>query len=238
MKEETAEVCPTSEKFNINNTLSVVEGNKSFGDDVYRAHKSRIENAHKELYNGIIEQMKDVATTKISRDDAISMRCSTFNEFVYVCKYISVKEDIRLHRVYPALRAVGYNAWYREYMLNSGNIFSDISSLADECVLSFDMDAMRYMSKRHTFFDKNGSDVYKVHKDTHGEAMNRAVNCCISLSDLNLYYALRGLKELIDGVPEYNLLRNKEVVATTLNILNRADKSLMRHKRFLEVLLQ
>lgn len=216
----------------------------SITESVYQVHRDRILSApttddFEHLAVGeYIEQMKESATTKIPSADAATMNCSTFNNFMYVCNFISAEENINRDRVYPALRLLGYNHCYHEYKLNGSDIFSDIHTLVAKCATSFDNDAMWFASKGHSFFVGAHTKVYKVHRQTVAIVVKRAAECGVKTSNLNLYHALRGLKLLVENEPDYILLKDKNIFADSLGVLDKADKSLLKQRRVLEVMLE
>lgn len=198
--------------------------------DVYQSHRDKILGNYKHPQGHYINQMKEYASTEIPNVDAISMNCSLFSDFIYTCNYIGVKEDIKLDRVYPALRLIGYNKCYHEYKLNGTDIFSDIHTLVNKCMLSFDYDDMKFASESRPFFDDVKTKVYRVNKSVAAVVVTRAKQCGIRTSDLNLYHALQGLKLLVENDIEYIEICNKEIVADSLIRLVKADKSLLKFK--------
>jgi len=215
----------------------------SVTESVYIAHRDRILSSpttddFEHLAAGeYIEQMKESAITKIVNTDAASMKCATFNDFEFVCNFISVQEDIVRDRVYPALRLLGYNKCYHKYKTDGSDVFSDIHILTSRCATSFDMDAMWFASKGHSFFIETTMKVFRVHKQTATIAVKRANECSIRTADLNLYHALYGLKVLMENEPEYILLRDKNIFTSSMKVLDNANKSLSKQKSILEIMV-
>lgn len=204
-------------------------------DSVYNIHKAKILGS---IVGKYIKQLHDVAETVIPNEDAASLRCSTFEDFTYMCNYIGVKEEIRADRVYPALRLLGYNKCYHDYKLSGSDIFSDIHTLVDKCKLSRDNNTMRFANKSSELFSGVKTKSYRVDAQVSAVAVLRALQCGIRTSNLNLYHALCGLQVLVDNEPDYILLSEEELVTDALKMLIRADKNLLVQKRFLEVLCE
>jgi len=246
-KEDIGAGTPT---ININTNSCDVIGYKSFDSveaddgtlDVYAAHKNRIRGIQSNTSNYpqgyYTEQLKEFATKKIANIDAASLKCAMFNEFGFVCNFISVQEGITRDRAYLALRMLGYNRCYHEYKLNGSDIFSDIHILTSKCITSFDQDAMIYARSGHPFFAGTFIKVFRVDRQTAAISVKRASECSIKTADLNLYHALYGLKVLTDNEPEYILLRDKNMFTSSLLALDRSNKSLLKHKKILEVMAE
>lgn len=215
----------------------------SITESVYQVHRDRILSApttddFEHLAVGeYIEQMKESAITKIANADAASMKCATFNDFKFVCNFIGVQENIVRDRVYPALRLIGYNKCYHKYKTDGSDIFSDIHTLTSRCATSFDKDAMWFASRGHSFFIETTMKVFRVHKQVATIATKRANECSIRTVDLNLYHALYGLKVLMENEPEYILLRDKNIFASSMIMLDNANKSLLKQKSILEIIV-
>lgn len=208
-------------------------------ESVYSAHHDRIleKTAVTKSLDTYIDQMKDHASEEIPNTDAATMNCSIFNDFIYTCNFIGVKERMREDRVYPALRMIGHNRCYHEYKLNRRDVFSDIHALVEKCKLSFDYDAMEFASTPSSFFNGVKTKVYRVDKRVSAIAVKRAEECGVRTADMNLYHALYGLKTLVEREPDYILLADNAIVVDSLKVLDRADKSLLLQKRFLEAVL-
>jgi len=184
-----------------------------------------------------IDQMKDHALIKISRDEAATMRCASFKGFDYVCKYITRTEGIRKDRVYPALRMIGYNQCYHNMKINLGDVFTNIIKLIKSSEAILDYDVMMRTDVKRTFINTDTyTKVYKVNDQVKAIALETADNAEIRTSDLNLYHAMHGLKVLVENEPDFISKKDNEIIQDVLKILNRSDRSLLQYQRDLEIL--
>lgn len=182
-------------------------------------------------------QMKEHALIKISRDEAATMRCASFKGFDYICKYITRTEGIRKDKVYPALRMIGYNKCYHDMKTNLGDVFTDITELIKLSEMSLNYDAMIRTDVKRSFINTDTyTKVYKVNDQAKAIALDTANDTEIRTSDLNLYYAMHGLKVLVENEPDFILMRDNEIIIDVLKILNRSDRSLLQYKHDLEIL--
>jgi hypothetical protein len=208
-------------------------------ESVYQAHKKRVldEVAYRPSDNLMhpqghyIEQMKEYAETKIPREDAATMRCSSFKEFDFICKYIMRSIGIKKHRVYPALRYIGYNTCYHQMKLNGGDVFIDIANLVKTETLTLNYDVMMRTDIQRRFINANVyNKVYKVTEQIKTIALDQADECEIRTSDLNLYHAMHGFKVLVDNEPEFFMIAENEIVDDVLRVLERTERSLSKYK--------
>lgn len=180
-------------------------------------------------------QMRDHANIEIANEDAATLNCATFTDFDSLCGLISVIENIRFDRVYPALRYIGYNRCYNALKANEGDVFSEIKECLQRCMVSRDLDKMRAAQEKTTIFVDVRTRKYRVSKQTSVIAVKQAESGGINTSHLNLYHALHGVKVLVEYEAEYFSMRDDAVVEDALRVLYRADKSLESRRRHMEI---
>lgn len=180
------------------------------------------------------DQMKEHAGIEIANEDATSLNCATFTDLESLCGLISVIENIRQDRIYPALRYIGYNRCYNAFKANGGDVFSEINEYVRQCKGSRDLDKMRAAQQQVYIFVDVHTKKYRVNKQTSVIAVKQAESGGINTSHLNLYHALHGIKILVEYEPEYFSMREDAAFDDALRVLYRADKSLESRRKHLE----
>ncbi len=179
--------------------------------------------------------MRDHANIEIANEDAATMNCATFTDFNSLCGIISVIENIRHDRVYPALRYIGYNRCYNAFKANEGDVFSEIEGYIRQCKISRDLDKMRAAQQQVSFFVDVRTRKYRVNKQTSVIVVKQAESSGINTSHLNLYHALHGVKVLVEYEAEYFSMRDEPVIEDALRVLRRADNSLESRRKHMMV---
>jgi|LGVF01.2.fsa_nt_gb hypothetical protein len=202
------------------------------------------EPTYREAYNYVpgdyppgyfTNQMRDHANIEIANEDAATMNCATFTDFNSLCGIISVIENIRHDRVYPALRYIGYNRCYNAFKANEGDVFSEIEGYIRQCKISRDLDKMRAAQQQVSFFVDVRTRKYRVNKQTSVIVVKQAESSGINTSHLNLYHALHGVKVLVEYEAEYFSMRDEPVIEDALRVLRRADNSLESRRKHMMV---
>jgi hypothetical protein len=183
-----------------------------------------------------VNQMKEYATTEITNDDAATMKGATFRAFDFVCKNITRTQVIRRDRVYPGLRMLGYNWCYNRMKSNFGeDVFTQISSLVEEVESQLNYNNMLRSEVARGFIDVTMTKKnFRVTSQAQKLSLDKADSAGLRTSELNLYYAMHGLKVLIDNEPDFILLRENEIIVDVMRVLERAESGLMGYKNELE----
>jgi len=198
-------------------------------DDVYQAHKDRVAAINEKYTNGgidYIEQLKDYAHTKISRDESAVMNCGTYNNIDVLCTHISAHDNIKSTRVYPGLRLIGFNHRYHEYKKGNGDTLYEISELTDRCYLSTDPFIIDYVSRDSLSFDGAKSVQYRVDDRTMGIAVTEAHNYGIKVSELNLYNVLIGINVLVSNEPYYKTIIDTPIIRPVIKTFDNINEIL------------
>lgn len=182
-------------------------------------------------------QMREHANMEISNEEAMSMNCATFTDFNSLCGLISVIENIRRDRVYPALRYLGYNRCYNAFKTNGSDVFSETEELLRGCMVSHDLDKMRMAQQQAPIFVDVRTKKYRVSKTVSVIVVKQAESSGLKTSHLNLYHALQGVKVLVEYEAEYFSMKDDTVVDDALRVLYRADKSLESRRKQLKAWL-
>lgn len=194
-------------------------------DSVYNAHKARIESAR--VYGpGIIEQMKDYALTKMSRDDSSTMNCGTSKHIEILCRHISACEGIKYTRVYPALRLMGYNHRYHKLKDGHSDILYDISNAVHKCYVLDNPFIIDYVSNDTIVFGGMRSVKYRIEDRDIGIATTDAYNCGINVSELNMYNVLTGINILVSTEPYYIGINNTAIIRPIIKTIENIDDML------------
>lgn len=184
----------------------------------------------REPQGSYIQKLKDHASIEITRENAATMRCASFKAFDFVCRYITSTIGITKHRVYPALRQLGDDRCYHLMKVNRGDVFTDVTEMLDMESSRLDYDVMMRIDETRRFINANvHSKVYKVTAQTQTVALKLANGAGIRTSELNLYHAMHGLKVLIENEPQFQMLEENEIVVDVMNVLGRAERSLVAY---------
>lgn len=201
--------------------------------DVLSRDAERVEHPIKYPQGHYIDQMKEHSEIVILNDDATTMNCATFTDFELLCNHIGDEIEIRIDRVYPALRYIGYNMRYHTMRLNGGDVFTEIKEFVRRFRSSMDRDMLLTVSSGTPIFHDVKMKKVRVSKQTSTITIDDAADAGIRTSDLNLYLALTGLKTIVENEPYYILHRSDDLIVDVLRILNKADKSLLHRKETL-----
>lgn len=197
-------------------------------DEVYERHATRVRDPQ----GTYIYKMKKYADEPITREKASTMRCASFKALDFVCRYITSTVGIRKHRVYLSLRKLGSDRCYSEFKRNhNADVFSEIAALRkiESACLNYDV-MMRSEDTRRFIAADTKSKVYKVDDQVSTIVGGMADDAGIRTSELNLYHAMHGLKVLIENEPQFDMIAENEIVEDVLNVLNRAERSLVAYR--------
>jgi hypothetical protein len=210
----------------------------SVTDSVHQAHKARIEAARNTVIdNHVIEQIKEYANTKISEDDAGRVRCSTFEDFDIICRYIATKEHVQHSKVYPALRLIGYNHLYHRSKLGDPDILEDRFKYVSSGITTLNRNVVSAVANDLTMFNKTDKTTYRIEKKYIAIALKDSARYGVSTADLNLYHALCGAKILTETSPDYILLRENEFFVVVNTMLDRVESSIKWSNDLMEKVL-
>lgn len=207
-------------------------------ESVYQTHKARIEAARNDVpVSGIVDQIKTYTNTKISNDDVGYVKCSTIDDLDIICGFISANENVIQSRVYPALRLIGYNDRYHQFKLDKHILFEDRAVLIKRCKLALNRNIVEMMSTTTDVFKGTRKKTYRIDKMAVAVTVKDAERYNIKTSDLNLYYALHGLRILVANEPDYMLLKDHEYFVGALTTLSHAEDSVKWNIQTMETML-
>lgn len=210
----------------------------SVTESVYEVHKARIEASRSNIVdNHVIDQIKDYAYLKIKEDDAGRVRCSTFDDFDIVCRYIATKEHIQHSRVYPALRLIGYNHLYHTSKLGDPDILEDRFNLVSRGIITLNRNMVSTVANDLAMFNKTNKTTYRIEKKYIAISLKDSARYGVSTADLNLYHALYGVKILTETDPDYILLRENEFFVVASVMLDRVESSIKWGNDLMEKML-
>lgn len=183
-----------------------------------------------------IERLKAHADTEISNEDGTTMNCGVFTDLIHVCNYISEVEDIKEHRVYPAICSLGRDRCYHDFKHNGDrDVFTDIAHLIGVGKRSIDNPSkMSFATVKMPIFDDVRSTKFHTTKQTLAIAMETAKTSGILTSQLNLYHTLVGLKYMVENEPDYILIADKPLFVDVLRPLRKADNILKDRREQLQ----
>ena len=192
---------------------------------------------YQEAQGEAIERLQRYAAEEITREDFATMNCATFTDMNHVCSFIGETHCIDSDdRVYTALRTLGAKRCYHEYRRNNNHdVFSEIAKLVKAGKTS------RNFSKREAA-QVNVMIFSDVHTKKFGSsrqdvkiANSSAGAWRIQTSHLNLYYALTGLKYIVENEPAHIDLRDDPLFDDPLRVLTKANMRLNDRKEYLQV---
>lgn len=155
-----------------------------------------------------VESMKEYARTSVSEEDAGRMRCSTFEEFEYVCHTISTRMEIKYTKIYPALRMLGYNWRYHDMKSGNPDVLYELGAIVKKCKMENRPGILPFVTTSDGLFPAGKSIMYRLAKTSIEQASDLAEECGVKLSELNLFDALQGLEVLVTNEPDYILMKD------------------------------
>lgn len=164
-----------------------------------------------------IDQIQAYAKMQFPSDETGSVRCATFKDFEYVCKFISANESIPLARVYPALRYIGYNNRYHDMKCDNPDPLYEMGDLVKQCLLTSHRNTMDLATEDHHLFGNTTVSIYRIKSDAITVAMKDANACGVRVGELNMYNALEGLDVLMSNEPDYITMRDTSIFEDTLS---------------------
>jgi len=207
-------------------------------DGVYERHADAVHGTGyipRNAQGEYIERMKEHAATVIPNDEASNMRCASFRAVDLVCTYITRTYGVKKHRVYPALRYLGYNQCYHKKKVDGGDVFSDIARMVGISESTLDYDVMGRSATQRTFIHAvTDRRLYRVPDSIKTRMMEESENAGLRTSDMNLYYVMTGVKVLVENESDFYLLRENEIIGDVLRVLSRTDRSLEAYRNELE----
>jgi len=180
-----------------------------------------------------LDKIKAYGKMVIPEDEAKRMNCATFTDLELLFPDLKEETGIRIDRVYPALRKIGYDARWNNKCKEHGDIFTDLDELVKRCETSRDRDLKLMVKRRAPLFVDVRSIKVRVPSQIEGVAVDDADNAGLSMSHLNLYLVLLGVKTLVDNEPTWILRRDDDDILDVLRVLQKADKSLLHQRKML-----
>ena len=180
-----------------------------------------------------LDKIKAYGKMVIPEDEAKRMNCATFTDLELLFPDIKEETNIRVDRVYPALRKVGYDTRWNDKCKEHGDIFTDLNELVKRCETSKDRDLKLMVKRRAPLFVDVRSIKVRVPSQIEGIAVDDADNAGLSMSHLNLYLVLRGVKTLVENEPTWIERQDDDDIHDVLRVLQKADKSLLHQRRML-----
>lgn len=178
-----------------------------------------------------IERVKAYARTEISNEDGTTMNCGIFTDLMYVCNYISDVEHIKERRVYMALCTLGRDRCCSEFQTNGSDVFTDISRLMSVGRRAVDDPLKMKITRTHVpIFDDIHTKKFRTSKQILAKSVDRANECAVKTSHMNLYYTLVGVKYLVENDPDYILFADTPLFTDVLRPLLKVDKILSKRR--------
>lgn len=202
-------------------------------DEVYERHAARVRGEQGTL----IQQIKDFGKEIIPEEDARRMNCATFEDFELIWMDVKHEANIRIDRVYGALRLIGYNARWHQKTIGGDDPLGEVGELIRLCERSRDRDIKLMAKRRAPLFTDVRSIKIRIDKDTHGHAVNDAEDAGIQTSHLNLYLALTGVEALVENEPAWIERRDDDDIIDILRMKSKAARSLLHQRTMLRGVL-
>lgn len=190
---------------------------------------------YREAQGDAIERLQKYAGEEIEEEKATTMNCAVFTEILDVCGFIGETHLIKEHRVYPGLRKIGEDRCHHEYRRNNNrDVFTETAKLLRTGRKSLNASKRAAARVSVPIFNDVHTKKFRVHSDTLGRSVDKATDCSIQTSHLNLYYTLTGLKYICENAPDYIEVRDEPLFDVPLQKLTQTNVMLNERKEMLQ----
>ena len=211
-------------------------------DAVYEQHKANVAGKvryekPREEDGAILDELIKYSYATLTAEESDPAWCATFEAFDYVCKIISARSGVKITRVYPGLRAIGYNWRYHDMKTGNPDALCGMGERVKTCMMGGDPGIMPFVSNSKGLFTGTHNVQFRVSRKAMGIADDDASDAGVSRAELNLYNALEGLTRLCENSTIYRNMLENLYFDETLTVFSFIKQRLVAKKVIIERIL-